>query len=105
MAQAIGDDVLEAQAAQVGWALTTLHRVHRKLGSWLAAQLDDAKVAPFDATVDAALGIHVADLLDAVTSWRVTKVEADRFEVGAALLGLTLSRTDLDDPLVRRRSG
>ncbi|MEV8374974.1 hypothetical protein AB0P21_19710 [Kribbella sp. NPDC056861] len=105
VATAIGDDVLAAQATQVGWALTTLHRVHRKLGRWLAAQLDGAKTTPGDATVDAALGVHVADLLDAVTSWRVVEVEADRYEVGPALLGSILSRTDLDDPLVRRRSG
>lgn len=105
VALAIGDDELARAAAQVGWALTTIHRVHRQLGRWLAAQIDGATVAPADATVDAALGVHVADLLEAVTSWQVTAVETDRFDVPRVLLGQLMSPSDLDEPLIHRRSG
>jgi hypothetical protein len=104
VAKAIDDEVLAAKAQQVGWALTTLHRIHRKLGRWLAAQIDDATVAPADATVDAALGVHVADLLDAVSLWPVTAVEEDRFTVSSAVIGTLLPVTDLDDPFLHRRS-
>ena len=83
--------MLGAEAARVGWALTTLHRVHRKVGAWLSAQVHGAMLSPGDATVDAALNIHVADLLDAVTSWEVAVVEPQRVPVSAALLGLLLS--------------
>ena len=101
-AKAVGDHRLEAEAERVGWALTTLHRVHRKAGAWLTAQLDGAAMESTDATVDAALNIHVSDLLEAVTSWTVEAVEATRLNVDVTLLGLLLTDDEID--MVRNAS-
>jgi hypothetical protein len=89
-AAAVGDPLLAQEADRVGWALTTLHRVHRKVGAWLSSQVSGAMLAEADSTVDASLDIHVADLLDAVTTWRVTAVEPDRREAPVLMLGLLL---------------
>ncbi|MGY2703048.1 DISARM anti-phage system protein DrmE domain-containing protein [Nocardioides sp. HB32] len=94
-AGAVGDRDLAGQASQVGWALDTLHRVHRKLGFWLSAQIGGAMVAESDVTVDAALDIHVADLLDAVSLHTVVAVEEARRQVPVTWLGTLLDADDL----------
>ena len=86
-AAAVDDTLLAAEAERVGWALAFLHRVHRKVGYWLSAQVSGALTADTDATVDAALDIHVADLLDAVSSWVVTAVDPLRRRVPVTVLG------------------
>lgn len=87
-AQAVRDPFLLAEAERVAWALTFLHRVHRKVGAWLSAQIRGTLLTATDATIDAALDIQVADLLDAVTGWRVTKVESSRQATAVPLLGV-----------------
>lgn len=86
-ADAVGDSALRQEAERVAWALNTLHRVHRKVGAWLAAQVSNAVVTSAGATVDAALDINVSDLLDAVTSWRISAVEPGRQPTPVPLLG------------------
>jgi hypothetical protein len=39
----------------------TLHRVHRKIGHWLSAQISGAYVRSEETFVDADLGIRVSD--------------------------------------------
>ncbi|MEU4607420.1 hypothetical protein AB0F43_30920 [Kribbella sp. NPDC023972] len=94
-AAAVDDQDLAAQANQVGWAMDTLHRVHRKVGAWLSARLDGAALAPGDATVDAALDIGIADLLDAVSLHEVTAVDVERTVVPVSLLGVLLTQEQL----------
>lgn len=94
-AKAVGDHRLAVEAERVGWALTTRHRVHRKAGAWLSAQLDGATMNGTDATVDAALNIHVADLLEAVTAWTIEQVDPNRLSVDVSVLGLLLTEVDV----------
>jgi hypothetical protein len=74
-ARAVGDDTLASIAAQVAPALTTMHRVRRRLGYWLARQVDSAPVQTGDALVDAELGVHVADLLESITNYIVVDID------------------------------
>jgi hypothetical protein len=74
-AAAVGDEVLAAIAAQVAPALATMHRVRRRLGSWLATKVDAAPATTGDAVVDAELGVHVADLLESVTDHTVIDID------------------------------
>jgi hypothetical protein len=74
-AQAVGDDMLVSIAAQIMPALATMHRVRRRLGYWLAKNVDAAPTETGDALVDAELGVHVADLLESVTDHAVVDID------------------------------
>ncbi|HKS46388.1 MAG TPA: hypothetical protein VJT49_15005 [Amycolatopsis sp.] len=97
-ARAVGDEILEKYAAQVGTALRTMHRVDRKLGRWLASRVDAATASTADAVIDAEIGLHVADLLDSVTDYVVVDVDArpGRY-AGTETLGLVLPARQADD--------
>lgn len=74
-AKAVGDETLTSIAAQVAPALATMHRVRRRLGYWLAKNVDAAPAETRDALVDAELGVHVADLLESVTDHTVVDID------------------------------
>lgn len=74
-AKAVGDETLTSIAAQVAPALATMHRVRRRLGYWLAKNVDAAPTETGDALVDAELGVHVADLLESVTDYMVVDID------------------------------
>ena len=74
-AKAVGDETLTSIAAQVAPTLATMHRVRRRLGYWLAKNVDAAPAETGDALVDAELGVHVADLLESVTDHMVVDID------------------------------
>ncbi|MFG1761442.1 DISARM anti-phage system protein DrmE domain-containing protein [Micromonospora echinofusca] len=90
-ARAVNDDALLAEAERVAWALRTLHIVHRKLGAWLAGQVETAASRAKDSMVDADLGVHVADLLDVITEHPVADVDPAEQLVPASLVGVLAS--------------
>lgn len=89
-ARAIGDDLLLSEAERVSLALRTLHTANRKLGHWLAAQVSRATNRRRDELVDADLGVHVSDLLDAISEHEVLTVEKATREVPAWQVGSLL---------------
>jgi hypothetical protein len=93
-ARAVGDDELLAKARDVGRALTTLNTLHRKVGIWLSAQMAGATRDSADTLVDARLNIHVADLMEAVTSHKVTLVDTAMQSAPASVVGVVLTLAD-----------
>jgi hypothetical protein len=87
-AHAVNDDALLAEAERVAWALRTLHSVHRKLGAWLAGQVDTVAGRARDSVVDADLGVRVAYLLDVITEHPVSGVSLADQLVPAPLIGV-----------------
>ena len=97
-ARAVGDETLEQYAANVVWALRTMHRVDRRLGHWLASRVDAAATSTGDAVVDAELDVHVADLLNSVTDHIVVDIDLrpGRF-APTNMLGVVLPARTADD--------
>lgn len=97
-ARAVGDGTLGQYAANVVWALRTMHRVDRRLGHWLASRVDAAATSTGDAVVDAELGVHVADLLESLTDHIVVDIDLrpGRF-APPDMLGVVLSARAADD--------
>ena len=89
-ALAVGDNRLAEEADRIGWAVKTLHRVRRKIGTWLSAQISGARLRPEDTLIDADLGIRVADLLESVSSYEVDAVEPGPFQVPPDTVGVVL---------------
>jgi hypothetical protein len=87
-ARAIGDDLLLGEAKRVSLALRTLHTANRKLGHWLAAQVSGAADRRRDELVDTDLGVHVSDLLDAISEHEVLTIDAATREVPAWQVGI-----------------
>jgi hypothetical protein len=81
-----GPDVADADLV----ACLLVVAVHRKVGVWLSAQVTGATLKTEDAIVDADLNIHVADLLEAVTSHTVAEVDLTERTAPATALGLVL---------------
>ena len=90
-AQAVGDDALLEEAQRVGWALKTVHVVHRKAGRWLSSRITGASLRQEDTFVDQSLGIRVTDLLEAVTAVAVDGVDLTSRTAPASSLGVPLS--------------
>jgi hypothetical protein len=90
-AQAVGDDALLEEAQRVGWALKTVHVVHRKAGRWLSSRITGASLRQEDTFVDQSLGIRVTDLLEAVTAVTVDSVDLTARTAPASSLGIPLS--------------
>jgi hypothetical protein len=88
---AVHDPELRRRADEVGWALRTLHGIHIKIGLWLAAQVSGAVLSDTDTVIDPALNIHVADLLEAVSTHRVTGVDNSAQTARASELGVVLT--------------
>jgi hypothetical protein len=93
-AAAVRDHELRDEAQRVGWALRTLHRVHRKIGHWLSAQISGAYVRPEETFVDAELGIRVSDLLESVTTHVVSSIDRDQQTSPSAALGVVLTPSE-----------
>jgi hypothetical protein len=74
-AQAVDDKTLLSISAQVAPALATMHRVRRRLGHWLAKKIDAAPLETGDATVDAELNVHIADLLESIADYTVIDID------------------------------
>lgn len=93
-AMAVRDRTLLAEAERVGWALKTMQSVHRKVGRWLSAQIAGAPSrAAEGAIIDVDLGVHVADLLESVTSHCVVHVDREVWNAPAYMLGVVLAPT------------
>ncbi|MDQ1304699.1 MAG: hypothetical protein QG671_526 [Actinomycetota bacterium] len=90
-ARAVNDDALLAEAERVAWALRTLHSVHRKLGAWLAGQMETVAGRARDSVVDADLGVRIADLLDAIAEHPVMDVDPAEHLVPVHLIGVLAS--------------
>lgn len=97
---AVRDEELRRRSRQVGRALSTVHGLHRQAGRWLSSRLKDSQYASSSDVVDERLGLHIADLLDAVRGYRVTSVDATPREVDARLLGEIVSSGALGDARV-----
>lgn len=69
-------------------ALRTLHTANHKLGHWLAAQVSGAADRRRDELVDADLGLHVSDLLDAISEHEVLTVDSTTRQVPARQVGV-----------------
>lgn len=100
-ARAVRDDELLMKAQEVSIALTTLHRIHRLAGIWLSAQMAGAAVGDRDVLVDPELNIHVADLMESVTSHEITRVDRTLRTVSASAVGVLINEADL----IRVRTG
>ncbi|GHJ11266.1 hypothetical protein TPA0907_56330 [Micromonospora humidisoli] len=87
-AAAIGDRELARRAEAVGVALHTSRVLNRAVGRWLSAQITGARLRDDDAIVDPKLGVHVADLLEAVTLHQVESVDAQPVPVTATSVGV-----------------
>lgn len=94
-AAVVGDDHLARYAKQIGAALGALNSVHRQVGRWLSGQIGGAlhSDAPDD-VVDAALGLHVADLVESVSLHPVAAVHHTTTTVPAAVVGLVLDEAE-----------
>jgi hypothetical protein len=76
-ARAVGDPELLREAERIGWALSTIHNVHRQVGRWLSPRrIAAARPQDEDLMIDTGMSIHVADLLDTVTAHRVRAIDA-----------------------------
>jgi hypothetical protein len=100
-ARAVGDEALLEEAERVGWALKTLHIVHRKAGRWLSSRISGAQLRQADAFVDQNLGIRVTDLLEAVATCTVEAVDLTPRTAPASALGVVL--TDADATMLFRQ--
>ncbi|MEU7474393.1 hypothetical protein AB0A63_00305 [Lentzea sp. NPDC042327] len=87
-AVAVGDRELIARADPVGAALRTSRVVNRRIGKWLSAQITGARLCGDDDVVDAELGVHVADLLEAVSLHEVAEVSGQLVVVPASAVGV-----------------
>lgn len=90
-AQAVEDNTLLEEAQRVGWALKTVHVIHRKAGRWLSSRINGASLRQEDAFVDQSLGIRVTDLLEAVTAVAVDSVDLTARTAPASSMGIPLS--------------
>lgn len=93
-AEAVHDPQLLNEAERVGWALRTLHAVHRRIGRWLSAQIAGAQMRRDEGLVDVDLGIHVSDLLESVTTHTVISVDRAVHRAPANAVGLVLPQPD-----------
>ncbi|MBF9131392.1 hypothetical protein I0C86_20850 [Plantactinospora sp. S1510] len=87
-AVAVGDRELVQRADAVGRALHTSRVLNRAVGRWLSAQITGARLHNDDAIVDPDLGVHVADLLEAVSLHQVASVDPQQTLVTAAAVGV-----------------
>ncbi|MFI8827332.1 hypothetical protein [Streptomyces sp. NPDC053431] len=92
-AEAVRDTELLRRAGPVGKALCTNRTIHRAVGRWLSGQITGARMDGHDALIDPALGIHVADLLEAVTLHEVTAVQAKPVRVPASAIGVLMEQS------------
>ncbi|MEU3254138.1 hypothetical protein [Streptomyces sp. NPDC006997] len=92
-AEAVRDTELLRRADPVGKALCTSRTIHRTVGRWLSGQITGARMNDDDALIDPALGIHVADLLEAVTLHQVTAVHAKLASVPASAIGVLVEES------------
>jgi hypothetical protein len=89
-AEAVRDRKLVGRAAAVGQALRTSRIVHRAVGRWLSVQVTGAQLLGDDALIDPELGVHVADLLEAVSVHEVADVGTRLMSAPAAAVGVLL---------------
>lgn len=89
-AEAVRDRELAGRAAAVGQALRTSRILHRAVGRWLSAQITGAQLRRDDALIDPELGVHVADLLEAVSVHEVADVGAKLVAAPAGAVGVLL---------------
>jgi hypothetical protein len=94
-AEAVRDTELVRRADLVGKALCTNRTIHRTVGRWLSGQITGARMDDHDTLIDPTLGIHVADLLEAVTLHRVTAVQAKLVRVPASAIGVLIEQSAL----------
>jgi hypothetical protein len=89
-AAAVSDQELSDRADAVGQALRTSGILHRAVGRWLSAQITGAQLHRGDALVDPELGVHVADLLEAVSVHEVAAVDPQLMSAPAGAVGVLL---------------
>ncbi len=92
-AVAVRDPELLRRAGPVGKALCTNRTIHRAVGRWLSGQIAGARIDDHDALIDSTLGIHVADLLEAVTLHQVTAVQHKLVRMPASAIGVLLDQS------------
>jgi hypothetical protein len=90
-ARAVGDEELLGASGAVAAAQRTRRVLHRAVGKWLSAQITGAQVSRKESLVDADLGVHVADLLEAVSVHQVADVSENLALVPAAAVGILLN--------------
>jgi len=90
-AVAVDDQELLRRADAVGQALRTSRIVHRAVGRWLSAQITGAQVHRDDALVDPELGVHVADLLEAVSVHAVAAIDPHLVSAPVGAVGVLLN--------------
>ena len=89
-AEAVRDRELAGRAAAVGQALRTSRILHRAVGRWLSTQITGAQLRRDDALIDPELGVHVADLLEAVSVHEVADVGTRLVAAPAGAVGVLL---------------
>ncbi|MEU4220965.1 hypothetical protein [Actinoplanes sp. NPDC026623] len=97
-AVAVGDRELVQRADAVGRALHTSRVLNRAVGRWLSAQITGARMRNDDAIVDSELGVHIADLLEAVSLHQVATVDPRLTLVTAAAVGVLRTAVAADAP-------
>jgi len=89
-AVAVNDQELRLRADTVGQALRTRRILHRAVGRWLSAQITGAQLRRADALIDPELGVHVADLLEAVSVHEVAGVDPQLVSAPVGAVGVLL---------------
>jgi len=89
-AAAVNDQELLRRADAVGQALRTSRILHRAVGRWLSAQITGAQLRRDDALIDPELGVHVADLLEAVSVHEVAAVDSQLVSAPVGAVGVLL---------------
>jgi hypothetical protein len=89
-AVAVNDQELLRRADAVGQALRTSRILHRAVGRWLSAQITGAQLRRDDALIDPELGVHVADLLEAVSVHEVAAVDSQLVSAPVGAVGVLL---------------
>jgi hypothetical protein len=87
---AVNDQELHRRADAVGQSLRTSRIVHRAVGRWLSAQITGAQVRRDDALIDPELGVHVVDLLEAVSVHEVAAVDLRLVSAPVGAVGVLL---------------
>ncbi|MET8680035.1 hypothetical protein ABZW18_21235 [Streptomyces sp. NPDC004647] len=91
-ARAVGDSDLAQRADAIGTALNTMRVIHRKVGRSLGALVDDDRLEDREGLLDSEIGLHVTDVLDAVSIHRITDVLPGLVQVPYSRTGMLLAR-------------
>ncbi len=87
-ARAIEDDQLLTQAKQIAWALATIHKTHKRIGSWITRRLTGIESHREQLILDDDNArVYVTDLMDAISVHRVRGVHHSLARVPVSAVG------------------